>query len=259
MNSLRSVVIAMFLLFGAFSAKAADMTAHYRAAPIADPYNWTGLYIGATLGGGYGLLSMHDKDQWFCCSDTLLNTKSAAILGGGHLGYNWALSSSFIAGVEADFSGSSFEVSESRCGGFCSPRNDLTSFSSKLDSFATLRARFGLAEDGVLLYVTAGPALGHMKDSYTEVGCATCLLPGLVEATAKDDAWHGGIAAGAGIEYMFSPNFIFRAEYLHLELSERDFHIQNVNYTDPTNVNFRFSSTASADVARLGFLWKLNR
>ncbi|WJR79317.1 outer membrane protein [Bradyrhizobium sp. NP1] len=238
-------------------AMAADMGAPVYKAPAAAVFNWTGFYVGGTIGGGMASLPVTDMDDF----DTALNgptLKSTGVVGGLHAGYNWQVAPSFLVGIEGDFNWSSFKDSDTTCFGNCSviSRFDPVVATSKLDNFSTLRARFGLVADRTLLYVTAGPAWGHVDASLTDFNCPACRPPGQVFAAASDSSYRIGIAAGAGVEYALTQNWILRGEYLHLDFSNKD-----AQFIEPTalqpNTSFRARSSATADLARIGVSYKI--
>ena len=242
-------------------AAAADMTAPaFKAAPAEAAFNWSGFYVGATLGGGMASLPVTDKDNF-----TLFNggplvdgqtLKSGGAVGGVHAGYNWQFAPSILVGLEGDFNWASFRSSDTTCQGFCSdPAQDQLVTSSKLDKFGTLRARFGLTSDRALVYLTAGPAWGHVNASVA-VNCPLCGSSGMPLALASDSSFHVGLAVGGGVEYALTQNWLLRAEYMHLDFSNKDAVFQDVFVGLPF-VGFRASSTATADIARIGVSYKV--
>jgi outer membrane immunogenic protein len=250
--------VVLTVLAVAHPAMAADVAAPaYKAAPVA-AFNWSGLYFGATAGGGMAPLPVTDKDGFDFNSDGA-SLKSGGAVGGLHVGYNWQFTPSFLVGLEGDFNWSSFKVSDTTCSGHCfDPRFDPLVASSRLDDFSTFRARFGLTSDRTLIYVTAGPALGHINSSLAEFNCPACVNPGTVFAIASDSSFHIGIAVGAGVEYALTENWILRGEYLHLDFSSKD----DAVFKDSTGIpinngGFRASSAATADIARLGVSYKV--
>jgi outer membrane immunogenic protein len=258
--------VALGALAAVAPAMAADMGAPvYKAAPAAAVFNWTGFYLGGSVGGGMASLPVTDLDNFapFLNGPAL---KSTGVVGGVHAGYNWQFAPSFLVGIEGDFNWSSFKDSDTTCfTGSCSdPRSNQLVASSKLDQFATLRARFGLTSDRTLLYVTAGPAWGHIDASLTESNCVdpSCSrfgrVPGQLLAAASDSSYHIGIAVGAGVEYALTQNWILRGEYLHLDFSNSDATFSTVpNLSGDPNARFRARSTATADLARIGVSYKI--
>jgi outer membrane immunogenic protein len=170
-----------------------------------------------------------------------------------------AIRPSFLFGIEGDFNWSNFKASDTTCGGFCGPGgNDHIVASSQLDNFSSFRARFGLTSDRTLIYVTAGPAYGHIKASLADFPCSDCNNHGSARFSASDSSNHWGVAVGAGVEYALTENWILRGEYMHLDFSAKNFLWANgTQQIDPDGTGFRASSTATADIARVGVSYKL--
>jgi outer membrane immunogenic protein len=251
--------IGLGAVIAAAPARAADMAAPpFKAEPAAAAYNWSGFYIGATLGGGMASLPVTDKDNFTLFEGGPLDgqtLKSGGAVGGLHAGYNWQFAPSFLIGLEGDFNWSSFRSSDTTCAGPCDGRQDQLVTSSKLDSFSTLRARFGLTADRTLVYLAAGPAWGHVNASMA-VNCPLCGTSGIPIAVASDSSFHVGLAVGGGVEYALTQNWLLRAEYMHLDFSNKDTEFKDVFVGLPF-VGFRVSSTATADIARIGVSYKI--
>lgn len=130
-------------------------------------YNWQGLYAGAFVGGG----------------------SEDGVAVGGWLGYNFMLSNRFVLGVEADVGKANADQSDD---------SDLSRVT--IDTFGSLRARYGYAIDRFLVYGTAGVAFANV----TNVG-----------DRFDDDKMKTGYAIGGGLEYAVTPNLIARAEYIY--------------------------------------------
>src|ERR1700690_2409406 len=183
---MKRVALGLLLASIAGAACAADLPAApaYSKAPamVAPLTNWTGFYIGAM--GGYAAENTSDP----------LAMKGG--FAGATVGYNWQFGT-FVAGLEAD--GAWANISQSS--------TDLllgVTTSAKLDASATVRGRFGVAFDQVLLYGTAGLALADAKLSTTTLGL-----------TLSDSKTLTGWTAGAGVEWMFMPRWSLKAEYLY--------------------------------------------
>ncbi len=252
-NFLPGFALVAFVAAG--PAIAADLAPTYKAAPAARSFSWSGFYFGGTVGGGMASLPVTDMDDF----EGLLNgptLKSPGWVGGVHASYNWQFAPSFLFGLEGDFNWSSFKASNTTCFGLCGNDGDPLVASSQLDHFSSFRARFGLTSDRTLLYVTAGPAYGHIKASLAELECSNCNNPGSARFLASDSSNHWGVAVGAGVEYALSENWILRGEYMHLDFSAKSFLWANgTEQLDPGTVA-RASSTATADIARVGVSYK---
>src|SRR6202011_3987041 len=109
-----------------------------------------------------------------------------------------------VLGIEGDLDWAS--ASSSRA--FGAPNADSASF--KFDAFGSVRGRAGLAFDRTLIYATVGPAWGHFNSGATALNSAT---DPRVRDAVGDDAWHMGVAAGAGVEFMLAPHWTLRGEY----------------------------------------------
>jgi len=181
---------AAALCVAAQSATAADLSVAplYNApptAPVSQVYDWTGFYIGANGGGGWG------RSYWN-------GSASGMNLSGGQVGtagYNWQ-NGHAVLGLEGDvdWSGLSGSTSSAACPG-C----------SLSDSWmATVRGRAGYAFGSVLPYVTGGLAAGDIRAA----------APGF----AGDSANRAGWTAGGGLEVALPGHWSAKAEYLHIDL-----------------------------------------
>src|SRR5215475_5821785 len=159
MMSKTFVGVSVLAALAASPALAADMPVKSPAyaPPIA---TWAGGYIGVNGGAGVANAEFLDPDHFDAA-----NTKFQTPFGtaGGQIGYNWQ-SRAMVIGLEADINWAS--VSASKTVALNDGDHDGTA-RFKLDAFATLRARMGLAYENALVYVTAGPAIGHFKSSAT--------------------------------------------------------------------------------------------
>lgn len=170
-------------------ASAADMPARMatKAVPFVQMYNWTGLYVGANIGYGWGRASD---------SLGLVSGNLNGVIGGGQVGYNWQMNN-LVLGVETDFQGSG-QSQTSTAGAF--------TITDRIRYFGTVRARVGFAWDRTLLYVTGGYA-------YTNIG-SDVTGPG-VAGSANTTKWGGTV--GAGLEYAFAGPWSAKAEYLYVD------------------------------------------
>lgn len=175
------------------AASAADMQARpYKAPPpaavISPAYNWSGFYVGAMGGYGWG------------------NNAGNGGFGGGTVGYNWQFpGSQFVFGVEVDAAGASITDSFTTDLGGGVPGI----VASKIDAFGSVTGRAGFAMDALLLYAKGGFAWGNNK--------STLSIP-LLGASSSDSHTHTGYTLGGGLEYLFSPNWSAKAEYMYTSL-----------------------------------------
>ena len=206
---MRKTVIATVALTALIGprAVAADMAVKAPLAPVpATLADWAGFYVGANAGGGFATANIYDPDCFFC-NDSTLHGGFGEV--GGQAGYNWQFGHA-VVGIEGDLNWQSFN----RTTGVIAT-TEITN--TKLDAFASLRLRAGLALDRTLAYVTFGPAVGHANSASTQFTTPSLTT---IADQATDKRWRGGLATGAGIQYRLTPNWAMRAEYLYVDYGD---------------------------------------
>jgi outer membrane immunogenic protein len=220
-QEMKQLLLAGVALSVASAASAADLRARpYTKAPpavVSPAYNWSGFYIGAMGGFGWG---SGDSD-------------ASGGFGGGTIGYNWQLpGSQFVFGVEVDAAGASIKesVTEDIGGG------DLATLDSKINSFGSVTGRAGFAMDAALLYAKGGYAWANHKASLSALG-----------TTFSDSQTHSGYTIGGGLEYLFTPSWSAKAEYMYTSLGSETFNLGgpldsgNIDFhTIKVGVNYHF-------------------
>ncbi len=205
---------AMLGVVGAGPAFAADLArapAPVVKAPAVVPapvFSWTGFYIGANAGYGWG--SGKDAADYYGLSPQ-------GWFGGGQVGFNYQFANNIVAGIETDFQGG--DISDTVGG-----------LSSKVDWFGTVRGRLGYAFGRVLPYVTGGLAYGN--NSIDNFGWSQ----------SKTNV---GWTAGAGIEYALTDHWTAKTEYLYTDLGSSFYDNLGANagattQTARIGVNYKF-------------------
>src|SRR3954447_5621690 len=229
---MKKIILATVLAgIGSTSALAADLGARapYSKAPamVDHVYNWTGFYIGSHA--GYGFMKSTDAISGANAAGTSLLTggniatsvplDSRGFIGGGQLGYNWQISSGWVAGVEADLSWTDLKEGAVALGLDTTRR---MTANEKLDWFGTVRARLGfLPVDRLLVYGTGGLAYGHGNLSTA----LTRTLSDGTPACAGNNCQAGstsetrvGWTIGGGAEWALANKWTLKAEYLYYDL-----------------------------------------
>ncbi len=207
--------------------------------PVVPPvYNWSGIYIG--INGGYAFgNSDWNSSGVFTPATGNFNVNGGLV--GGTVGINFQ-SGPVVYGLEAD--GDWTDIQGSTSNGACvTPATCQTSN----DWLATFRGRVGYAFDRVLVYGTAGGAVGDVK--------ATITVPGF--PSASTDSTQFGWTAGGGVEFALTENITAKAEYLFVDLSNGSLSCAagacNGNAT-AINVPVQFD----ASIVRAGLNFKFN-
>lgn len=215
--SVTSLVGAMILGAPALAADLPVKAPPKAPAAPAITYNWTGVYLGGNVGGGWG------RKNW-----TFLQTVSPGLCGGlpscpfdegghsvdgwlagGQVGFNWQ-TGRWVLGAElmwdwADLSGQHNNPA--------APGNDI--LRSQVDSVGLVTGRIGYAWDSLLLYGKGGGA--WVRDKYERAFGNTTFGPiGTVFSVASETRW--GWTLGGGLEYGFAPNWSAGLEYDYVHL-----------------------------------------
>ncbi|MBY0531757.1 MAG: porin family protein [Xanthobacteraceae bacterium] len=180
------------------AAQAADVPVKgpvYKAAPAT--YNWSGFYIGGTVGYGWG------QTDWTAApGGAFVDINTDGVIGGLTLGRNWqAAGSRWVFGIEADISAADIKGT-----GFlpCSVAGCTTT----VRWLSTVRGRVGFSQGTWLFYGTGGVAFGGVN-YFAPVG---------VNVTQTEVGW----TAGLGIEAMLRRNWSWKVEYLFVDLGQSD-------------------------------------
>ena len=280
MKKLLLAAAASILMTGA--ASAADMAPRYTKAPpaVAEVWSWTGFYVGGFVGWagdredavstalpspGFGAPAVGGADlAGFGLLPTAHNLNRDGFIGGAYAGYNWQ-SGQWLLGVEADVAYLDRTTSNAQAliqtFGLGPPQRGVMTVTADGHWLGSVRGRVGVTFNKVLLYATGGVAF--RDDS----GYSAAVVP---NAVAPDlNGWPGGVvrfggnqvgyAAGVGGEWMISPNWILRAEYLHYGFKGATGTLGVVADTCTAAVNCRFvvsTSDRNIDTARVGIAYK---
>lgn len=196
------------------------------AAAPARVFSWTGFYVGANVGYGFGndhdLMTETLGGLSTATSDPGSSVTPKGALGGLQLGYNWQGSPHWLVGFEADLQGSA--QTDTACGPLtcinqtAAPGGGGTNFLTvqhQLDYFGTLRGRIGAVKDNVVYYATGGAAFGHVRQT-VNVNSSQTTPP--IFASGSTSADMIGWTVGGGIEAALWGGWTAKAEYLYMNL-----------------------------------------
>jgi outer membrane immunogenic protein len=187
------------------------------------------------------------------------------VIGGVQGGYNWQLNPQWLIGIEGDFDLTSLRASGSAAnaflqdtGGPLSTTSSSVSASADINWMASLRGRVGyLYWPGLMFYGTAGVAWADVEyraAASTTVTNSTAIVgatvPLTVAGAASFDAVKSGFVVGAGAEYMWSRQWLLRAEYLFY-----DFNATTRSFGSVIPATFHWDSL-NVSVVRLGASYK---
>lgn len=217
------LVLAAAAVAFAAGAQAADLPpapAMPVKAPIAYApklFDWTGIYVGGHVGGGFS------ESSW---SDPITGIGNGTFdnfgfLGGAQVGANVQFNR-LVLGLEGDFSWTSLK--QSRRDSIGETINTTVPWTS------TITGRVGAAFDRLLVYGKGGLALAQDQSSLTDLG----------GHTATNSFMREGWTVGAGLEYALDDHWSAKIEYDYL-----GFGAQALSFTTPLE---KIGSNASLNV-----------
>jgi len=185
---------AAFIGFAA-PAFAADIPPRpYPSASVATApqaiYNWTGFYLGGHLGGAFA-------------GSNSLEGSSARFMGGVQGGFDYQFGTNLVIGAEAQYSWLS-----NNNNGVLFPGSTLVTTNN--NQLGSVTGRLGYTWGPALVYGKGGYAWRDNPNIGVSVGGAPVAFS--TDATHKD-----GYTVGAGLEYMFAPNWSAKAEYQYYD------------------------------------------
>lgn len=176
---------------------------------------WTGFYLGGNVGYGWANVGATGG----------ASSDLDGIIGGGQLGYNWQ-TGPLVIGIEGDFQGADESRSDTTIIGGVPYTVD-----QNIQWFATLRGRIGYAWGPAMLYFTGGGSWQNYKLSVSALG-----------STVDDNTTKSGWTIGGGGEWMFTPHWSAKLEYLYMDTGD----------TDVTLFGNTFSARAKNNIVRVG-------
>jgi outer membrane immunogenic protein len=250
---IRSLLLASAMTVVAGAAFAADLPdtkgAPVYAPPLIPVFSWTGFYIGANA--GVSGTSSSSNTSYTNAETWSYHGNGWGFSGGGQIGYNYEFANTnFVAGVEADFQGSTAKSTYWDDNySYSNNYNESYKYKTSLDWWGTARVRLGYAFGNILPYVTGGFAYGRTNTAYS------------YQYNNNDNynysygATRTGWTVGAGVEYAITKNLTLKVEGLYTDLGNKtvdtDYYGNN-NSNTYTQTNVRFATV------RAGVNWKFD-
>jgi outer membrane immunogenic protein len=221
MKKLLLGTVALVALGAAVPALAADLPARtYTKAPAYAPapiYNWTGFYIGGHIGGAFA-------------GNNNLASNNGQFLGGVQGGADYQFAPNWVLGVEAQYSWLGTNSNS-----LTLPGGTLVSTSS--EQLGSVTGRLG--------YTWGAPVLLYVKGGYAwrDGGNIGANVPFTATGNSRD-----GYTVGAGLEYLFAPNWSAKIEYQYYNFGDTNFisaldsgSFHNEEHTVKAGLNYRFN------------------
>ena len=214
---MKKFLLSALLAGVATAAFAADLPTQKAPPPpplvYAPPmFTWTGVYFG--VNGGFDFVNNGSRS---------FGSGTGGLVG-GTVGYNYQMGQLVIGGEgDWDWAGVS-HTQNTTIGGYHMHQ----------DQVMTARARFGVAMDRALIFVTGGYAGVELNGRYNP-------------ANTWDNQWRNGGAIGAGVEYAITNNITAKAEYLYLPMASSTYF---------SGAPFQTNSSLNESLLRVGVNYK---
>ena len=259
----RFVVAAVLIALG---------TPSWAAEPPIIAYNWSGVYIGAGLGGDWsqGSRFMPDLPLVGIPPTTFLSS-STNVVYSAHIGAQWQWGQ-WVFGVEGTYNATPNDM---RMNVSVSPPEPFTTLSAttKVTDLVTIGPKIGYAWDRLMVYATGGYAGANVNGLYTCTGTDQFVFPGrapcnfplfgvLADLNLGGKTWNNGWFLGFGFDYvLFRGSFadvLIGAEYQHFELERKPGFTCTPAVCGGLIPHQSFQHDAKGDIVRARLSFKLN-
>ena len=250
MNRIAVAAIAATCTFAlTHTAVAADLPrkAPIAPVPVAAPYDWSGFYVGGTIGGAWA-----NVDRFYpqslagpLSAGTSLDQPFAGFNGGAQ--YQWQ---NWVFGVEVNYS---VPISNRSDGLTTLPTPPFaldTAAREKLSDLLTVGPRVGYAWNRWLIFVTGGYAVANLNAEYAFASTGAPRFAGFWGASRNDGWFVGG---GFDVVVYQGPfaDLVLGAEYQHVDLKEENIFCFNPGCSPADAEDYRTKATADIVRARL--------
>ena len=225
MQKLASLLMVTTLFVASASiARAADLPVKASPQPV-PPYDWSGLYLGGHIGGGW-----IDSSGTFTGTTgtpldptgTSYNLNNSGFLGGLQLGYNFQMGN-WVFGVGGDFSWIGASQDTATSGSLIA--GSVIHSQEETNWLATLTGRVGYAWNNWLLYAKGGVGwIDQTYGGYATSGGATVQVN---DATDTRTGW----TVGGGVEWGFWRNWSAFLEYDYLDFGTKSYTLTSTTST----------------------------
>lgn len=235
------------------AASAADMP--LKAPAPSATYDWSGIYVGGNLGGGWARNDFSDPGLGiigaFLGVPVEQTVNSSGFLGGFQAGTNYQIGK-LVVGAEADADWADINgTSSATFGPFGVPFITRT-LGAKTDWTATVTTRIGIAHDRWMIYGKAGAAWENTK--YTDTW-STPVFGAVFSGSGSET--RPGWTVGSGVEYAFWNNWSAKLEYDYMNFGSNTTTIGGVISPLVIPANFGVQNNQEISEVKFGINYKL--
>jgi outer membrane immunogenic protein len=221
----------------------------YRAPP-ALTYNWSGIYVGGNVGGGWG--TGHFCTDAFassgsCANGDIADHNTSGWLGGGQLGARWQ-AANWVFGIEGMWDGTN--IKGDNYSPLLAAPNRIRG--TDIKSLYSATGSVGWAWDRWLFYGKGGWAGSQIDLSADNLNAGS--------STLHASTSYSGYTLGVGLEAMVLPNVSLGLEYDYYDLRRGD--ITNLANSAGVPIACAFCSVSTnvhTVIARANYTFNWNR
>ena len=172
-------------------------------------FSWTGFYIGAHAGYGWGNNDFSDTTGFVGPAGTSYGNDTDGFFGGGQAGFDYQFAPNWVLGIEGQMSGGKIDGGTNYV-----PALGTTAFSNDAKWLASVTGRLGFTPGGSnwLIYGKGGVAFADIDQ--------TVSIPGF---SVSNSETRTGWTAGAGVEYAFAPGWSGKIEYQYYDFGSETY------------------------------------
>jgi outer membrane immunogenic protein len=230
---LGSVALAALIAGPAMAADLPVKAPVYKAPPSV-VYSWTGCYVGAHVGYGWGrntndfgnaIETGNSEGEGLPGEAGPFHHNTSGGVVGGQIGCNYQFAPNWVVGIEGEFSWSGIK------GSYTAPEDEFSGsnfsrFESRNRWDGDVALRFGYTWNRHLLYGKAGVALGNFNyiethDDFPTTHALSC-GSGRTPCSVSFSKTLPGLLLGAGWEYAFLNNWSVKAEYNYINYASHN-------------------------------------
>jgi outer membrane immunogenic protein len=261
------------------TALAADMGTPYSKAPAPAAYDWSGVYIGGHVGGGWQDTSFADPGALpilFNCCVTISSVnnpgpisdgRGSSFLGGVQAGWMYQVAR-LVVGADIDWSGtrlnSSGATSLTPADGSGFFAND--TYSVRTNWTVTATTTVGIARDHWLFYGKAGAAFANDNYGISIAGAGGQFGAATPFAFASSDSQTVvGWTVGTGVKWAVSDNWFVNAEYDYMDFGTKTPNLSGTFTASPAsfggfsgNSTFKPSYNQNLSEVKVGLNYKFS-
>jgi outer membrane immunogenic protein len=251
---MRSVVcaVAVFTAIPIGSVFAAEMPVKAPPAPT-PPYNWTGFYLGAEVGGAWATQQVTNVTgpTAFPAGTVDRPADLSGPLGGIYGGANYEFYNHVVIGIDGDFIGADLD---GRTTDISTVNGNVADHTDHVDWIATVTGRLGYAWDNWLVYGKGGAAWAHWTGSSDTYNAAQTVALAEGSSSSTRDGW----TAGGGVEYGFTPNITIKVEYDYVGFDTTNFMASETPLVAAAGspAVYQRSATSSLNMVKVGMAYK---